>query len=146
MHRLCYILAVLFITGAFLLVGKRIVDGDESGKPAINSLSAYVRAIPKPCASANVAPHDFYKYDLLGSVVNYTCLDSMDGLSEHYRLAAKSGGWHINSRSTAEAGERFVYCKGRIALDVDIEPEGERVRVSVGTYWTSDRGSLRYCS
>lgn len=97
MRRIYYLVVIVFIVSTFVIVGKRFLEGDSSGKPPLQDLTAYLMALPRPCAIPSVVPNEFSKYSLLGSVVNYSCPGSVDAISEHYRLAAQAAGWYMKS-------------------------------------------------
>lgn len=57
---------------------------------------------------------------------------------------AKANGWTLRAKRETATASSMKFCKGRLALALDVQKSGERFQY--GIYWTSDRNNSLYCS
>ena len=141
-RRLISAIALLLIIFAFI---KIFMDYDGSGKVAVNDLKSFSRhAAPQDweiTSEREVSKILFsgYSYE---RVANGSISGSLEAIRERLLLE----GFRPKEESESLARYRGIFCRGSAAIDVEISSSGSgQSKVSTGAYWSSQRGSYRYC-
>jgi len=140
------IACVIFLATAFFTVIGRLLDSDDTFSPSISLLRSTLAEIAAPCTARGILEKATSKYPLIGVSKAYACAASKEEVEREYGVFVAEAKWILKEKQDKSDGTRLIYCRGRIALDLEIMSRGGQTAVDIGTYWTSDKGSSRYCS
>jgi len=140
------ILAFLFIATAFIVLGKRLLQGDFESKPTIEEMKAESGVLVLPKNSILLSEETLSRFTFIGVVKSAESDSSMEEVEKHFRRLAEESGWALKKEIESQRRHRMIFCSGIIAHDIEASPrENGGTRIRAGSYWFADKGDDRFC-
>lgn len=135
----------IFVLAGCLFVGYRVVGFDDRGKKSYENLHRGIEnALGIELSKEDVSCFD--KISFRGCAVDLTESDKVDISDEEILNNGKSMGWALVQDGISGGVRTIGFCDQSMAVRVEVLKFEDAMRFRVGSYWSADPASNKYCN